>query len=243
MKWGLRGNAPKVLLPTKYYPLLLVIYIMSQLKAALFDLDGTLFDTEGQYSQIWEKLGLRYHPEIPDFAVRIKGNTLNRIMDNYFPDPSIRSQVIEELYAHEAQMTYRFFPGAVELLGNLRNNGIKVAVVTSSNRIKMAKVIRKMPDFESYFDHVFTAEDFAQSKPHPDCYLRAAAFFGAEPQECMVFEDALSGIRAGMAAGMYTIGITNTLPREAIEKECSLAVDSLEGMDAASLQDLLNQAR
>lgn len=208
-------------------------------KAALFDLDGTLFDTEGQYSVFWQRVGLKYHPDIPDFANVIKGTMLSAIMDRYFPSPSARQQVEAGLHEWEYRMQYRFFPGAETMLQDLRGHGVKVAVVTSSNREKMASVDRQMPNFELLFDHVFTAEDFAYSKPHPDCYLRAADFFGLRPQECVVFEDAFSGLEAGMRAGMFTIGMATSNPRPAIEGRCSWVLDDFKGVNYQWVADLL----
>lgn len=212
---------------------------MSTFKAALFDLDGTLFDTESQYSIFWERVGKQFLPETPDFANIIKGTMLSAIMDHYFPSPHIRQEVIRGLYEWEFKMQYRFFPGAEQLLSDLRGHNVKVAVVTSSNQEKMASVSRQMPHFPTLFDRVFTAEDFAQSKPHPDCYLRAASYFRLKPDECVVFEDAFTGLEAGMRAGMFTIGMATTNSRQAIESKCSHVLDSFDGVDYHTIASLL----
>ena len=71
---------------------------------------------------------------------------------------------------------------------------------------------------------------FSASKPNPDCYLLGAKVFGAKVEECVVFEDALTGLEAGMRAGMFTIGFPTTNPREVIESRCSLVVDSFKDL-------------
>ncbi|MBQ2182233.1 MAG: HAD family hydrolase, partial [Bacteroidaceae bacterium] len=74
-----------------------------QFKVALFDVDGTLVDSEGQYSVFWGEMGRRYHPEMPTFSDVIKGTTLTQILDRYFPKED-HEEIVKELYAHEAQM-------------------------------------------------------------------------------------------------------------------------------------------
>ncbi len=204
---------------------------MKTFKAALFDLDGTLFDTESQYTVFWGRVGRKYHPEIPDFAHRIKGTTLKDILGRYFQDESAHAGIIRELYDWETQMQYAFFPGAEELLKDLRSHGVKVALVTSSNQEKMRHVWEQMPRFPQHFDRILTSEDFAASKPHPDCYLKGAEACGCQPKECVVFEDAFTGLDAGMAAGMFTFGFTSSLSRAEIQSRCSFVLESFVGLD------------
>lgn len=211
------------------------------LRAALFDLDGTLFDTEGQYSIYWEKIGQQYHPEIPNFANIIKGTTLTTILDKYFAEPTLRSQIVDSLYQHEAQMRYIFFPNAIEFLNDLRANGVKLAVVTSSNKEKMANVAKQMPDFDQLFDKILTAEDFAHSKPHPDCYLKGAEAFGCTTKECVVFEDAFTGLDAGMAAGIFTFGLATSNSREQIQNRCNHVIDSYQGLTFKKIIQIIEQ--
>lgn len=213
------------------------------MKAALFDLDGTLFDTEGHYTHFWSAVGRQYHPEIADFAQQIKGTTLTDIMQRYFPQEAMQQDLIRQLYQSERTMRYRFFPGAEELLHDLHRHGTLLALVTSSNCDKMLHVQSQMPAFPQLFDRILTAEDFIASKPHPDCYLRAAEMLGQPPAECIVFEDAFSGLDAGMAAGMFTFGMATTHPRTAIESRCSHVLDSFQGVNYQSLCQILTQTK
>ena len=81
---------------------------------ALFDLDGVIVDTEGQYTLFWEKVGKRDFPETEDFAARIKGHTLKQIVGEYYPnDAEKRQQVIEELWQFEREMDFPYIKGAV----------------------------------------------------------------------------------------------------------------------------------
>ncbi|MBQ0056825.1 MAG: HAD family hydrolase [Bacteroidales bacterium] len=199
-------------------------------KTALFDLDGTLFDTEGQYSVFWGAMGRKYHPEIPHFDEIIKGTTLKQILERYFPDPAVQEPLIKGLDEWEAQMHYEFIPGALDFLHDLREHGVNCAVVTSSNQPKMDSVRRQMPEFDSLFDRVLTAEMFAASKPDPDCYLLGARVFGSEISECVVFEDAFTGLQAGMSAGMLTIGLATYNKPEAIADKCHHVMLDFQGL-------------
>lgn len=200
-------------------------------KAALFDLDGTLIDTENQYSIIWHQVGVEYRPDVPNLENVIKGNTLKRILERFFPDPEVQRQVCERLDQYESQMNYDFFPGAKAFVEDLKKHGIKCAIVTSSDQKKMQHVRRKNPELIALFDRILTAEDFSASKPNPDCYLKAAEVFGMQKDECIVFEDAFSGLQAGMSAGIFTVGIASYNPREVIADKCNLVLDSFKDVN------------
>lgn len=208
-------------------------------KAALFDLDGTLFDTEGQYSIFWSRIGRKYRPDIPTLAEDIKGTTLVQIFSRYFPDPEVQSEITKGLDEWERNMSYDFIPGALELLHDIRRNGVRCAVVTSSNRQKMKAVAAKMPEFHSLFDRILTSEDFAASKPAPDCYLRGAEALGCDKDSCVVFEDAFTGLAAGMSAGIFTIGLATYNPREAIQDKCDYVIDNFTSLTYGMVDDML----
>lgn len=212
---------------------------MNKFKAALFDLDGTLVDTESQYSVFWGRMGEIYHPEIPHFDQVIKGTTLPSIYANYFPDKALQDKITPELYAWEAQMEYPFIKGAEAFLRELRSRGVLCAVVTSSNEDKLNSLRRKTPGFDDYFDRVLTSEMFSRSKPDPDCYLLAARLFGCDKGECVVFEDAINGLQAGKSAGMFTVGLTTTNSAERIRGLCDLVVDDFSELSFAKLNALL----
>lgn len=213
---------------------------MNQLRAALFDLDGVVFDTEPQYTIFWGNQCKEFHPEHPNLELEIKGQTLTQIYDKWFSGAleQVRDLVTERLNVYEAQMDYPYVTGFMEFVKELRQNGIKTAVVTSSNKPKMEVVYRKHPEFIDLFDAILTSEDFAESKPSPDCYLRAAARFGATPNECVVFEDSLNGLRSGQAAGMLTVGLTTTNKKENIEHLSDCQIENYKDFEYKHLKKL-----
>lgn len=111
-------------------------------RAALFDLDGVLIDTEGIYYDFWAEIDRLYPTGIDDFASYIKGSTLKRIMD-YFKDEDVKADIVKRLDEQECNMKYVIFDGVVDFLEQLRAAGIPCAIVTSSNEDKMAKSLFK----------------------------------------------------------------------------------------------------
>lgn len=190
------------------------------IKAALFDLDGTLIDTENQYTKIWHEIAVTFRPDVERLEYLIKGTTLTSIFATYFPDPKVQEEVFKMLDKGESQMTYEFYPGAIEFINDLKEHGVKCAIVTSSNKLKMQYFQAYNPQAYDLFDFVLTSEDFKASKPNPDCYLRGAEVCGAGIDECAVFEDAFTGLQAGMSSGIFTIGLPTGNPVEAIKDKC-----------------------
>ena len=118
-----------------------------ELKAALFDLDGVVIDTETQYSVFWGSQCRLYHPEHPGLENEIKGQTLDQILDMGWSGEleSERQVLVERLNAFEAQMQLDYLEGFLPFISDLRQHGMKTAVVTSSNRLKMENVYRQHP--------------------------------------------------------------------------------------------------
>ena len=206
-------------------------------KAALFDLDGVVFDTEPQYTVFWGMICRQYHPEHPGLEHEIKGSTLTQIYDRWFSGPlaSERASITARLDDYEQQMHYDYIAGFEALVADLHRHGVKTAVVTSSNIPKMESVYRYQPRFKELFDAILTSEDFSRSKPDPDCYLKAAARFNVSPEECIVFEDSFNGLKSGRAAGMRVVGLATTNSAEAIAPYSDIQISDYNGVDTAFL--------
>ena len=206
---------------------------MKPFKAALFDLDGVVFDTEPQYTVFWGSQCRLYHPEHPGLEHEIKGQTLTQIYDQWFSGPLLAEQqvITDRLNEYESNMHYDYIEGFERMIADLRSHGVKTAVVTSSNLPKMQAVYRYQPDFKNLFDAILTSEDFDRSKPDPDCYLKAAARLGASTDECIVFEDSFNGLRSGRAANMVVVGLATTNPVDAIRELSDIQISDYRNMD------------
>lgn len=214
---------------------------MKQLKAALFDLDGVVFDTEPQYTIFWGSQCRLYHPEHPGLEHEIKGQTLTQIYDQWFSGPLLKEQQIitDRLNDYESKMHYDYIEGFERMIADLRIHGVKTAVVTSSNLPKMEAVYRYQPEFKNLFDAILTSEDFDRSKPDPDCYLKAAERLGANTDECIVFEDSFNGLRSGKSANMKVVGLATTNSAEAISDLSDIQISDYRDMDYDQLSSLL----
>lgn len=201
-------------------------------KAALFDLDGVLIDSETLYTQFWKRVGERHHLPSPTFAYDIKGTTLNDILTTHFPDPKVRADVDRMLHDFENEIVYPVFPGALEFVDALRAAGLKTVIVTSSDSKKMGFLFRQHPDFPTHFDAIVTACDVTHSKPHPEPYLVGASKAGVKPSECLVFEDSYQGLESGRRAGCKVIGISTTNPASEVRLRSDVEAPSLASLQS-----------
>lgn len=200
-----------------------------RVKTALFDFDGVVVDTEPIYDIFWNEAGKRYGLGIDNFAAVIKGTTLPYIMDKYFSDRSeeFRQMVVKESTEYESTMPLPAMPGSMEFLHMLKDKGVQIGLVTSSDDSKIARAF-KLHHLENMFDTVVTADRITRGKPDPMCYLLAASDLGVSPADCLVFEDSFAGIQAGTDAGMRVIGLSTTNPVESLKDKVYEVIPNFE---------------
>lgn len=205
----------------------------------LFDLDGVLIDSEGEYLKIWEEINRQFPTGIDNLPIIIKGMTLTNILNQYFSVEQHKG-VIDLLYRLESRMKYNWLPGAEELLKELQKRSIPTALVTSSDDKKMAHLREEQPKLESYFTAIVTANRISRSKPDPEGYLLGAEIIGCKPNKCIVFEDSYQGVQAGKAAGAFVVGVEGTLSAERIEPFSNIIVNTLTKIDIDDLIEKIN---
>ena len=194
--------------------------------AVLFDFDGVIMDTESQYTLFWDEKGKKHHPEIPNFGHHIKGQTLAQLYEQYFLEPEgLQDQITQELNEFETKMEFPYIPGVMDFMKELREKGVKMAIVTSSNDKKMANVYRALPQIKSLVDMILTSEYFTKSKPDPECFLKGMEVLGGAPHETIVFEDSFHGITAGRASGAKVIGLATTNKSEVLTPLCDMVIN------------------
>lgn len=191
----------------------------------LFDLDGVLVDSEGEYSKFWGAMGDRYGL-VSTFASDIKGTTIGEILQN-FPE-SDRDGILAALHEFEANMEYPVYPGVMEFLGRLKKSGIPSAIVTSSDNVKMDLLFGRRPELREMVNVVITGSMVSRSKPDPEGYLKGAELIGVPVDECCVFEDSLQGLQAGRSSGATVVGIATTNSREKVAPLADITVDRFE---------------
>ena len=208
--------------------------------AALFDFDGVVVDTEPQYTLFWDEKGKKYHPEIPNFGHHIKGQTLIQIYKHFFREPEgLQDEITRQLLDYELTMHFEYIDGVVDFMKELREKGVKLAIVTSSNDAKMANAYREHPELKTMVDFIVTADRVTHSKPHPECFLLGAEMLGVEKNYCIVFEDSFHGIEAGNRAGMKVIGLATTNSAEAIADKCALVIPDFTDLSVEKMMGVL----
>ena len=204
----------------------------------MFDLDGVLVDTEGIYTEFWHSVDVRFPTGVPRFEYVIKGNTLGAILSTYFPDASVRAEILDMLAEHERTMDYRPFAGTARFLESLRAAGIPSAIVTSSSWLKMDNLFAALPWLRDAVDTVVTGDDVTHSKPDPEGYIIAAQRLGIDSSRCVVFEDSLAGIEAGRRAGGKVVGIATTNPAERLAGLTDIVADTIDDVTVESVTAL-----
>ncbi|MBQ7772068.1 MAG: HAD family phosphatase [Bacteroidales bacterium] len=206
----------------------------------LFDFDGVIADTETQYTEFWSRKGMEYFG-LEDFGHTIKGQTLVQIFDKYFKGMDKEQQEVVPLINElEKNMSYEYIPGVYEFMKELKKAGIRSAIVTSSNMIKMEQAFKAQPELPSLVDVILTSEDFTRSKPDPECFITGMKRLGGRPETTFVFEDSFHGLAAGRASGAHVIGLTTTNPRESIAHLCDKVIDDFTCLTIKDLIDTIS---
>ncbi len=209
------------------------------IKAALFDLDGVLIDSERQYTTFWGDTFQTYYPGSDHLELKIKGQTLTQIFDAYFPNVDVQERITEALNQFESEMKMDYVEGALSFLLQLKEKGYKTAVVTSSNLIKMENVYCCHPEFKSLFSRILTSEDFTKSKPDPECYIKAMQLLDVQPNETYVFEDSINGLNSAKASGGYVVGLATSNPTELIAPLANEVIRDFSGLEVMNNSDRL----
>lgn len=204
-------------------------------KGVLFDLDGVVVDSESIYTQFWSDIDKLYPTGVDNFAITIKGNTLQRILADYFPDNDVKQDILERIKDFEINMRYKPFAEAIRFINELKRNQFRIAIVTSSSQKKMDNLYAQNPGFREMFDAVVTGDMVSHSKPDPEPYLLGAKAIGVAPESCYVFEDSISGIESGIRAEATVIGLATTLPYDKIDGKAHLTINDFTGFHVGDM--------
>lgn len=219
------------------------------LEAVIFDVDGTLIDTEqiqsDAFMQVLKNHDIHETELTRHGTVHVPGESTDETWARLKSRHDIPLE-LEQLTDHKRQAALDMLqgnliamPGAIELLNILRDRQVKLAVATSAQQQRLDHIIHGL-GLAGYLDTMISANDVDNVKPAPDVYLAAARKLEVDPVNCIVIEDAEVGVVSAKAAGMKVIAVPNEFTHSMDFSNADLQVTSLEELDYEKLQNVLN---
>lgn len=189
---------------------------MSKIRAVIFDLDGVLVTTDQYHFKAWKKIADDLHIHFDqELNNQLRGVSRMDSLDIILQASNVTLSESERLMLAEEKNNYYVEylqllnesvvdPVIIDTLNKLKKKKIKLAIGSSS---KNAKLILERIKLTSYFDAISDGNNISRSKPDPEVFLKAAEYIMEDPKNCIIVEDAISGIEAGVTAGMKTVAI------------------------------------
>ena len=215
-------------------------------RGAIFDMDGTLFDTEKIYQQVWLDVAEEFGEErISAFPPAISGTNLGeeseRIVKRFYPNIDAKAyiaRVLQEVRAR-AERDLELMAGVEEILTFFKSAGVVMAVASSAPVEVIEKNLTRS-NLRGYFKALVGGDMVTRGKPDPEIFLLAAQKLNLPASNCYIFEDSFNGIRAAAASGGVAIMIPDQVqPTDDIRKICSAVLPSLNAARQAIMEGKL----
>lgn len=191
-------------------------------KAVIFDLDGVVLLSIPIYQKIFSrKIYDKYRIKIEPDEIPINGLRMEQALKNILSGKGINEsdknlkELAQEGRVEFSNMGLGLNPGWKEFALELKKRKIKVGLGTNTSRIVVDSLLKKLK--ADVFDAITTFDDVKNGKPDPEIYLKCASLLKANPKECIVFEDTLTGISAGKRAGMKVIALTTSMEKQFLQ--------------------------
>jgi beta-phosphoglucomutase len=203
------------------------------IKGVLFDMDGVLVDSESFICKaaimMFRELGISVlASDFEPFVGMGENKYIGGVAEKYSLSVDIERVKTRtyEIYEEIVKGKLLPLPGAQSFILKCKNKGLKLALATSADRVKMEINLRETGLSSDYFQSIVTGLDVEKKKPFPDIYIKAAEMIELDPKNCLVVEDAVSGIKAGKAAGCRCLAVRSTIDKIKL-KEADWICDSL----------------
>ncbi len=206
--------------------------MIEKYKAVIFDFDGTIVDTERIKLKSMKILLKDYNIDFkkdPRLLGMSSIDYFNMLKSKYNLNSDFdkmaekREKILEDLFAKEE---IKILPGFLRLVKSLKKNNIKIGLATSASKKFLIFILDKI-DIKKYFNVIHCGDDVEHSKPNPEIFLLTAKDLDVNPKNCVVIEDSVNGVKAGKAAGMDVIAVTNTFSKKHLT-EADITLNSLE---------------
>jgi beta-phosphoglucomutase len=195
------------------------------IRGVLFDMDGVLVDSEAFICKaaiiMFGELSLKVSPE--DFLPFVgmgENRYIGGVAEKYGLPLDINQAKARTYQIYEKIVKDQLYPlpGALEFITRCRNKGLKLALATSADRVKMEVNMWEIGLTSQSFDATINGLEVKRKKPFPDIYLKAAESIGLKPVECLVVEDAVSGVKAAISAGCRCLAVTTSFNATDLKK-------------------------
>jgi len=195
------------------------------IKAIIFDMDGVIVNSEPLWKIVNFEIYRKYKIFMDDkIYEKVIGRVEEEVFGPFFEEKGFSGKELEEinkkaikerreLFMKKAEKRLEMFKGAKEKIIELKNKGYKLAIATSSFKSLMDLVVDKF-EIREYFDILYSAEDVKNGKPNPEIYLKTMNKLNVKPNETVIIEDSINGIKAAKASGAYCIAVETTNPKE-----------------------------
>ena len=220
-------------------------FVAVMVRGVIFDMDGVLVDNLEAHETSFELFCAKYElPFKKSDLNNLYGRSNDAIMPALFGRELSKEEILqfenekEALYREVYAETIEPARGIVEYIKALKNKGFRIAVGSSAPPENIDFVLDSC-DIRHYFDAIAHARMVSRAKPEPDIFLAAAKLMGVEPENCLVFEDALAGIEAAHRAGMKVVALPTTNSKERIA-HADLVIDSFCDMNLEITAKLFN---
>ncbi|MCX6344288.1 MAG: HAD-IA family hydrolase [Armatimonadetes bacterium] len=187
------------------------------IKAVIFDMDGVLLDSEPLIREaamrMFAEHGIIVQPEdFKPFVGAGEDRFIGGVAEKYgFPLDPVRDKArTYEIYADVVDGKIEPLNGAHEFIAKARAKGLKLAVASSADQIKIDINLKGIGIPLETFDAIVSGSDVTKKKPNPEGFLKAAEKLGIKPEQCLVVEDAINGVQASKAAGMRCLAVTTS---------------------------------
>ncbi len=182
------------------------------LKAIIFYLDGVIIDSNPAIENFWHTCAKEAAVELDQAMIRqwIHGRKIADTLHGVFNHLSDESKNEIEIAAiqFDKMMLPELLKGVFDFISHIQSFAIPIGIVTSSHDSRLQEILAKH-SIEKKFTHFITAHDVTKGKPDPEPYLAMSQKMGIQSADCLVFEDAISGIQSATAAGMISLGISD----------------------------------